>query len=114
MHGTYPWLEPGQGGRVLVHSQNEAYGQERWYLTLEIGFEGGDWRVTGIDYAWRNTLDLSDRGGCTLDLASGQGVLEGPRGESEVASPFPAPTLWAWDEKHLGLPPDVCLEEDAS
>ncbi len=106
-HGSLPELEVGPEPSVLVHSMNDAYGRQRWYQTLTIAFRNGDWRVIGLGYAWRDSLDLGAWGSCDLDLLSGRGVVSTPEGEREIDAPFPAPLLWDWPEVRLSLG-EVC------
>ncbi len=106
-HAALPELELAPDGSVLVRSLNDAYGRERWYLTLAVAHREGDWRVVSVRYSWRDTLDLEAWGRCEVDLLSGRGTVTTPAGERPVAAPFPAPPLWDWPEVDFN-PYEVC------
>lgn len=98
--GQLPELDVSQGGSVLLTSMNDAIGRDRWQLVLTIAHREGDWRVAGITYERRDTLDLASWARCDLNLLSGRGVVETDGGVREVEAPG-APVLWAWSEATL-------------
>ena len=102
MAGQEPGLSLSPSGSVLLTSQNDAVGRDRWTLTLTIAQREGALRIAGITYARRDTLDPETGWGiCDLNLLSGRGVIEGPTGKQEVAVPGPAPLLSDWQESDL-------------
>lgn len=101
--GQLPELGVSQGGSVLLTSRNDAIGRDRWQLVLTIAHRDGDWRVAGITYEWRDTLDLTSWGRCDLNLLSGRGEVETEGAVREMEAPD-APLLWDWNEATL---PDV-------
>ena len=96
MAGQAPELGVSPAGSVLLTSMNDAVGRDRWRLTLTIAHRQGDWRVAGITYDWRDTLDPAAWGRCDLNFLSGRGVVETEKGSREIAAPGPAPLLWDW------------------
>lgn len=96
MAGTLPALSLSPAGSVLLTSMNDGVGRDRWRLTLTIAHRDGDWRVAGITYDWRDTLDPQGWGRCDINLLAGRGVVETAQGRREIAAPFPAPLLWDW------------------
>lgn len=98
--GQLPELEVSQGGSVRLTSMNDAIGRDRWHLVLTIAHRDGDWRVAGITYERRDTLDLASWARCDLNLLSGRGVVETDVGVREVEAPD-APLLWDWNEATL-------------
>ena len=98
--GQLPELEVSQGGSVLLTSMNDAIGRDRWYLVLTIAHRDGDWRVAGITYERRDTLDLASWARCDLNLLSGRGEVETEGAVREVEAPD-APLLWEWSEATL-------------
>ncbi|TNC72432.1 hypothetical protein [Rubellimicrobium roseum] len=107
--GTEPELALSPAGSVQVVSMNDAVGRDRWRLVLTLAHRGGDWRVAGITYDWRDTLDPAARwGGCDLNLLTGRGTATSPEGERAIVAPSPAPVLWDWQDTDL---PDVLPAE---
>lgn len=108
MAGQAPELSLSPAGSVLLTSMNEAVGRDRWRLTLTIAHRDGDWRVAGITYDWRDTLDPGAWGVCDLNLLSGRGVVETAAGLRTIAAPA-APPLWDWRDEAPPVPLDACF-----
>ncbi len=98
--GQLPELDVNEGGSLLLTSMNDAIGRDRWRLVLTIAHREGGWRVAGITYERRDTLDLASWARCDLNFLSGQGVVETDGGVREVEAPA-APLLWGWSEGNL-------------
>lgn len=79
MFGTQPDLDVNARGSLLIHSQNEAIGRNRWHETITVAYREGDFVVAGYTYTSRDTLDLDANFSCDVNLLTGQGVLNGER-----------------------------------
>lgn len=102
MAGQVPELGVSEGGSLLLTSMNDSIGRDRWMLTLTIAHRKGDWRVAGLTYNWRDTLDPEAGWGlCELNLLTGAFYMEGPTGAGHLTAPVEAPLLWDWDEAGL-------------
>ncbi|WP_373355562.1 hypothetical protein [Pseudoroseicyclus sp. CXY001] len=96
MYGTLPWLELSPGGSLQIHAANDAIGRNRWHLMLTIAWRQGAYRVAGLTYEWRDTLNLKDSGRCDINLLTGNGVVEDASGERLIAVTGEAPLLADW------------------
>lgn len=102
MAGNRPELSLSEAGSVVLTSMNEAVGRDRWRLALTIAFRDGDWRVAGVTYDWRDTLDPGAWGRCDMNLLAGRGEVATAAGEREFRVPGPAPRLWDWTDEGAG------------
>ncbi len=75
LFGQIPELEVAANGSVQVISMNEGCCRHRWSQTVTIAYRKGAYRVAGITYIWRDTLDLEDWGICDVNLLNGRGTL---------------------------------------
>lgn len=112
MAGQEPTLGLNPAGSVTLTSMNDSVGRDRWTLTLTIAHREGDWRVAGVTYEFRDTLDLNAYGGCDVNLLTGEGTAWGPGGEHAVSTGLRAPLLWDWtDRDQWELMPSDCYGE---
>jgi hypothetical protein len=98
MAGQGASLERTPGGSVRVVSGNDAVGRDRWRLALTLAHRGGEIRVAGLTYEWRDTLDPEAWGLCDINLLTGRGTVETEAGPRAIAAPFAAPPLRDWRE----------------
>ena len=108
--GQRPELALNEAGSVLLTSMNEAVGRDRWRLTLTIAHREGDWRVAGVTYDWRDTLDPAAWGLCDLNLLAGRGTVERFDGTRGLDLPFDAPRLADWSAEAPPIPLDLCFD----
>ncbi len=76
MFGQQPELAALANGALQVISMNEAIGRNRWRMSVTIAKRMGHWRVAGITYRWRDTLDPENFGTCDINLLTERGRLE--------------------------------------
>jgi hypothetical protein len=77
MFGTQPDLDVNARGSLLIYSQNDAIGRNRWRETITVAYREGQFVVAGYTYTSRDTLDLDNTMSCDVNLLTGQGVLNG-------------------------------------
>lgn len=77
MAGQVPYLEIGNRGALLIKSQNESMGRERWNQTLTVIPQNNEFMIVGITYKAYDTLTPNSAGSCDLNLMTGKGVRNG-------------------------------------
>jgi hypothetical protein len=75
--GQLPSLETNGKGSLLIKSENEAIGRDRWSQTLTIVYRNKQFLIGGVSFTARDTLDLNAGGSCDLNLLTGKGVRNG-------------------------------------
>lgn len=111
MAGNRPELSLSEAGSVVLTSMNEAVGRDRWRLALTIAHRDGDWRVAGVTYDWRDTLDPETGWGvCDMNLLAGRAEVETAAGAREFAVVGEAPRLWDWREEGTGAWIEGCFD----
>ncbi len=76
--GQEPTLDVNAQGSLLVGSQNQAIGRNRWQQQVTIAYRDGKFRVAGYSYFAYDTLDPEPGPTeCDLNLFTGKGVLNG-------------------------------------
>ena len=99
--GTLPSLSVNARGSLVVTSQNDAVGRDRWTQTLTIVLRDGAFVIAGLTYAGHDTLDPNAGHSCDLNLLSGKGTLDGKPFPGKLA-PIP---LAEWSDEKL---PKAC------
>jgi len=77
MWGQIPSLEVGENKTLLVQSGNDSIGRGRWSQTLKIAYDVGMAVVVGLEYRYRDTLDLEAGGNCNVDFKNGTATRNG-------------------------------------
>jgi hypothetical protein len=77
MAGTQPSLAVNAKGSLLVKSENDSIGRDRWSQTLTLAWRDGAFAVVGFTFASRDTLDPRKAASCDLNLATGRGTRNG-------------------------------------
>lgn len=111
MAGNQPELSLSEAGSVMLTAMNEAVGRDRWRLALTIAHRDGDWRVAGVTYDWRDTLDPEAWGSCDMNLLSGRASVFSAAGERDFRVAGEAPRLWDWTEEGAGDFIGACFAE---
>ena len=75
--GTMPSLSVNGRGALVIASQNDSIGRDRWHMTLTVAFRDGQYRVIGLTRDARDTLDPAAGSRCDLNLATGKGTANG-------------------------------------
>lgn len=74
MAGTLPQLAVEKDGGLLVYSQNDAIGRNRWHRRLSVDYRDKEFIVTGYVYDERDTLDPKFSLNCDVNLLTGKGI----------------------------------------
>lgn len=82
MWGTSPSLSLNEKGSLLVKSENDAIGRNRWSQTLTVALKNGVFVVAGYTYSDRDTLDPNAGGSCDVNILTGQGIRNKKRFKS--------------------------------
>jgi hypothetical protein len=77
MWGSRPSLDTNAKNSLIVKSQNDAIGRDRWSETLTIVYRGHEFLVAGLTYESHDNLDPRAGGSCDLNFLSGKGVRNG-------------------------------------
>ena len=77
MWGQLPSLEVSGKGSLLIKSENDFVGKDRWTQVLTVVYRNKEFLIGGIAYTARDTLDPKGGGACDLNLLSGKGVRAG-------------------------------------
>jgi len=77
MFGTQPSLDVNARGSLLIHSQNDAIGRNRWRETITVAYREGQFVVAGYTYTSRDTLDLDNTTSCDMNFLTGQWLRNG-------------------------------------
>lgn len=102
MYGQEPSLQLAPNGSVRLISMNDSIGRNRWELILTLAYRNDSYRVAGMTYRWRDTLNLADYGTCDVNLLTGRGILTIANGpEQAVSFPKGGVALTKWDHDLL-------------
>lgn len=74
MGGTVPYLKAKGRGSLLINSENDSVGRNRWQQTLTISYRDKNFIVGGYTYNSYDTLDLKKTFECDLNLLTGHGI----------------------------------------
>ncbi|WP_051335787.1 hypothetical protein [Methylocapsa acidiphila] len=85
MWGQLPSLDVNGKGSLLIKSENEGVGRDRWSQTLTVVYRNNAFLIGGIAYTARDTIDLKAGGACDLNLLSGKGTRNGKPIEGKLA-----------------------------
>ena len=77
MWGSRPSLDTNAKNSLIVKSQNDAIGRDRWSETLTIVYRGHEYLVAGLTYESHDNLDPRAGGSCDFNFLSGKGVRNG-------------------------------------
>ena len=77
MFGTQPSLDINPRGSLLIHSQNDAIGRNRWNETITVAYRAGEFVIAGYTYNSRDTLDLDNTTSCDINFLTGQWLRDG-------------------------------------
>lgn len=77
MWGSRPSLDTNAKNSLIVKSQNDAIGRDRWSETLTIVYRGHEFLVAGLTYESHDNLDPRAGGSCDFNFLSGKGVRNG-------------------------------------
>jgi len=77
MWGSRPSLDTNAKNSLIVKSQNDAIGRDRWSETLTIVYRGHEFLVAGLTYESHDNLDPRAGSSCDLNFLSGKGVRNG-------------------------------------
>ena len=72
--GTLPQLAAEKDGGLLVYSQNDAIGRNRWHQRLSVDYRDNDFVVIGYVYDERDTLDPKFSLTCDVNLLTGSAL----------------------------------------
>ena len=86
MWGSRPSLDTNAKNSLIVKSQNDAIGRDRWSETLTIVYRGHEFLVAGLTYESHDNLDPRAGGSCDLNFLSGKGVRNGKPVEIKSAA----------------------------
>jgi hypothetical protein len=75
--GTLPHLEIDRHGNLVIVSQNDAIGRDRWQQWLTIAYKDGEFVVAGFHYEATDSLRPKYRLQCNVDLFAGSGIKNG-------------------------------------
>lgn len=105
---TIPWLEFDEGGTLLLHSENRAYGRNKWESTLSIVERNNKFIVSSYNLSAYNSLNPDNFTDCTINMLTRKLIVN----EIEI-TPFPLPAevqLKDWSEGLEG----VCYRDYAN
>ena len=74
MAGTLPQLKVAKDGGLLIYSQNDSIGRNRWHQKLSVDYRDKEFVVTGYVYDERDTLDPKFSLNCDVNLLTGKGI----------------------------------------
>jgi hypothetical protein len=105
--GTMPELRVNSQGSLVVVSQNDAVGRDRFRQEVVVAYRKDEFVVVGLTYATRDTLDPSASVSCDVNFLTGKRVRNG-----KTTSLRPAALhLAAWTED---LPSQYCGDGSGS
>lgn len=81
--GTLPSLAVSNKGSLLIKSENDAIGRDRWTETLTIVRRNGALIVAGLTFTSRDTLNPDGGGSCDLNFLAGKGTRNGKKVQLE-------------------------------
>jgi hypothetical protein len=79
--GTLPSLAVSDKGSLLIKSENDAIGRDRWSQTLTVVRRNGALVVAGLTFIARDTLNPDGGGACDLNFLAGKGTRNGKKVE---------------------------------
>ncbi|WP_400769767.1 hypothetical protein [Methylosinus sporium] len=79
MAGQRPSLAVSDKGSLLIKSENDSIGRDRWSETLTVIRRNGALIVAGFTYASHDTIDPSAGKSCDLNFLSGKGTRNGKK-----------------------------------
>ncbi len=85
--GMVPWLEFDEGGTLILHSENRAFGRNKWEATLSIVERNGSFIVSAYGLSAYDSLDQDNFTDCNIDMLAQKVVLNA----SEI-TPYPLPS----------------------
>lgn len=71
--GQAPSIEALPSGSLLITSQNDAIGRDRWEQKLTVAYRNFDFVVAGYTYSSYDTLDPDNTAQCDLNVLTGKG-----------------------------------------
>ena len=74
MWGTLPWLALDKSNNLVIHSQNDSIGRNRWHKTVTINYINHQLVVAAFSLAEQDTLDLNYRMDCKMNFLNGKGM----------------------------------------
>jgi hypothetical protein len=74
MEGTQPYLQATGRGSLLINSENDSVGRNRWQQTLTVSYRDQQFMVAGYTYSSYDTLDLKNTFDCDLNVFTGRGL----------------------------------------
>ena len=98
--GTVPWLEFDEGGTLLLHSENRAFGRNKWETTLSIDERNGRFMVSSFNLNSYDSLNPDTYTDCSIDMNAQRLSINGHKIE-----PFPFPlevTVQEWNGSFEG------------
>jgi hypothetical protein len=98
--GARASLEVADKGSLLIKSENDAIGRDRWSQTVTVVYRDKQFLVAGLTRQARDTLDLNAGGSCDINFLTGKGK----RNDKPVAVKTPAPRLADWSDERLPQP----------
>jgi hypothetical protein len=101
MAGQAPYLERRENGSLVVVSENETIGRDRWRIELTIAYREGSLQVGGFTMHSRDTLDPENVGDCDINLFTGRGIRNGV----EIRTALRASPIEEWDMDRI---PEEC------
>lgn len=72
MDGTFPHLGVDKSEGLLIYSENDAIGRNRWHQQLNVNYRNNDFLVTGYVYDANDTLDPKASFSCDVNLLTGK------------------------------------------
>ncbi|TDX62227.1 hypothetical protein EDE12_111134 [Methylosinus sp. sav-2] len=97
MAGQRPSLAVSDKGSLLIKSENDSIGRDRWSETLTVIRRNGALIVAGFTYAARDTIDPNAGGTCDLNFLAGKGTRNGKKVEIKAQTI----SLADWSEDKL-------------
>ncbi|MBY6242689.1 hypothetical protein [Methylosinus sp. Sm6] len=79
--GTLPSLAVSDKGSLLIKSENDAIGRDRWSETVTVVRRNGALVVAGLTFTARDTLNPDGGGACDLNFLTGRGTRNGKKVE---------------------------------
>ena len=84
--GAVPWLEFDESGALLLHSENHAFGRNKWESTLTIVERKDRFIVSAFSRSSYDSLNPDDYTDCEIDLLEQVLTVNGV-----VITPYPLP-----------------------
>lgn len=93
MWGQEPSLELAENGSLIVVSENETIGRERWRMALTLAYRGGAFVVGGFTWTSRDSLEPDNSTHCDINLFNGRGI----RNDKPISTTMRALPVAEWD-----------------